>query len=173
MTWSLPLQLSNILHPDVFTVSQVGWLPGTIALPKGNPWFCPALLIGYLELTFISKGRSPIRNLGSQWMGVFVSTPPARGYGCLKTTLILEISKMAFWHFQSLLRRVKSIMSIKEELTSLCVKLAPASLNIPGNSKVFSASAIQSRTNDFCEFVARSSKQLSTVFCGDRKSTFL
>ena len=43
------------------------------ALPKGDLLFCPALLIGYSQLTSISRGRSPIRNLGSRWMGVPIS----------------------------------------------------------------------------------------------------
>ena len=43
------------------------------ALPRITG-FCPIPLIGYSQLTSISGGRSPIRNLGCRWMGVFITT---------------------------------------------------------------------------------------------------
>jgi len=56
-------------------VTEPGWLTGTMPCQRATRDFVRDCLLPYSQLTPISGGRSPIRNLGTRWMGVVFTTP--------------------------------------------------------------------------------------------------
>ena len=56
-------------------VTLLGWLHGTIPCQRAA-WILSGTTIGYSQLTIISNSRSPIRNPGSRWIGVIITTSP-------------------------------------------------------------------------------------------------
>ena len=66
--------MRSLLHTHLRNPARIA--TQVLCIGKGQLGFCPALLIGYSQLTIISSGRSPIRNLGSRWIGVIITTSP-------------------------------------------------------------------------------------------------
>ena len=67
--------ISNNLMPLSSPFTLMGWIPGAMPCQRVTLDFSGTAYSVYSHLTFISGGHSPIGNLGTQWMGVIITTP--------------------------------------------------------------------------------------------------